>query len=61
MDGDKNVGMIDFYICSRGGSQEAPWPISMLREYCENLNVLDPILCSASCTKHLFRYAHIDA
>ena len=41
MNGDKRVGTLDFYIYSRGGSLETPWPIiSMPREYCENLNVL---------------------
>ncbi|MCE9651837.1 MAG: hypothetical protein K8Q89_02085 [Nitrosarchaeum sp.] len=35
------VEKIDFYLYSRGGSLETPWPIvSIMREYCKNFNVL---------------------
>ena len=51
MDGDKKVDTIDFYIYSRGGSLETPWPIiSILREYCENLNVLIPYKAFSAAT-----------
>lgn len=41
MSNDERVKTIDFYLYSLGGSLEVPWPIiSILREYCENLNVL---------------------
>jgi len=43
MDHDKKVNTIDFYLYSLGGNLETPWPIiSILRECCENLNVLIP-------------------
>lgn len=51
MNGDKKVDTIDFYIYSRGGSLETPWPIiSILREYCENLNVLIPYKAFSAAT-----------
>lgn len=51
MNGDKKVNTIDFYIYSRGGSLETPWPIiSILREYCERLNVLIPYKAFSAAT-----------
>lgn len=41
MDDNKQVKTIDFYLYSLGGSLDTPWPIiTILREYCKNLNVL---------------------
>jgi hypothetical protein len=37
------VNLIDFYVYSLGGRMEVPWRIAtMLREFCENLNVIIP-------------------
>lgn len=41
MNNDDKIKTIDFYLYSLGGNLDTPWPIiSVLREYCENLNVL---------------------
>ena len=43
MNDNQPVDTIDFYLYSLGGNLDTPWPIiSVLREYCENLNVLIP-------------------
>lgn len=48
---DKPVDKIDFYLYSRGGNLETPWPIiSMLRQYCRNLNVLIPFKAFSATT-----------
>ena len=43
MNNDEKIKKIDFYLYSLGGNLDTPWPIiSILREYCESLNVLIP-------------------
>ena len=43
MNNDEKIKTIDFYLYSLGGNLDTPWPIiSVLREYCESLNVLIP-------------------
>jgi hypothetical protein len=49
--GFKGVPRIDLFLYSRGGSIEAPWRIvSMLREYCQELNVLIPYRAHSATT-----------
>jgi hypothetical protein len=49
--GFKGVPRIDLFLYSRGGSIEAPWRIiSMLREYCQELNVLIPYRAYSAAT-----------
>ena len=51
MDNDKKVAKIDLYLYSLGGSLETPWPIiSVLREYCKELNVLIPYKAFSAAT-----------
>lgn len=41
LNNNKPVDRIDFYVYSRGGNLETPWPlVTVLREYCKNFNVL---------------------
>ena len=43
MNDNQPIDTIDFYLYSLGGNLDTPWPIiSVLREYCQNLNVLIP-------------------
>lgn len=43
LDNDKKIDTIDLYLYSLGGNLDTPWPIiSVLREYCDHLNVLIP-------------------
>jgi ClpP class serine protease len=49
--GFAGVPRIDLFLYSRGGSIEAPWRIiSMLREYCQELNVLIPYRAHSAAT-----------
>jgi len=42
---------IDLYLYSRGGAVEVPWRmVSMLREYCDELNVLIPYRAHSAAT-----------
>lgn len=51
MNDDEKIEKIDFYLYSLGGNLDAPWPIiSILREYCENLNVLIPYKAFSAAT-----------
>ena len=45
------TGKIDFYLYSRGGAVEVPWRIvSMLREYCDELDILIPYRAQSAAT-----------
>lgn len=49
--GFAGVEKIDLFLYSRGGSVDAPWPlITMLREYCKELNVLIPFRAHSATT-----------
>jgi len=49
--GFAGVPRIDLFLYSRGGSIDAPWRIvSMLREYCQELNVLIPYRAHSAAT-----------
>ena len=49
--GFAGVPRLDLFLYSRGGSIEAPWRIvSMLREYCQELNVLIPYRAHSAAT-----------
>ena len=49
--GYNGVEKIDLYLYSRGGAVDVPWPlITMLREYCKELNVLIPFRAHSAAT-----------
>jgi hypothetical protein len=47
----EKVSLIDFYIYSLGGRMEVPWRIAtMLREFCESLNIIVPYKAYSAAT-----------
>lgn len=49
--GFAGVERIDLFLYSRGGGVDVPWPlITMLREYCRELNVLIPFRAHSAAT-----------
>lgn len=49
--GFRGTKRIDLFLYSRGGSVDVPWPlITMLREYCDELNVLIPFRAHSATT-----------
>jgi hypothetical protein len=49
--GFSGVEKIDLFLYSRGGSVDVPWPlVTMLREYCNELNVLIPFRAHSATT-----------